>query len=272
MKTIKNFKMMKQKGEKITMLTAYDYYSARFCQQSGVDLILVGDSLGMVIQGHQDTLQVSLDDIIYHCQMVRRGADDTFVIADLPFMSYHLSLEETKENAALCLIEGKANAVKLEGGKTSRLHAIEAIVDCEIPVVGHLGLTPQSINVLGGYSVQGKTKKDYELLKKQALDIQKAGAFMLVLESIPESLGKEISENLKIPTIGIGAGRFTDGQVLVYHDVLGMSDLQPKFLKTYAELNQDICRYLSSYCDDVKNKKFPDAKHVYLPLDDEKQN
>ncbi len=248
------------------MLTAYDYPSAKYAQSGDVDMILVGDSLGMVVLGYEDTLQVTLEDIIYHAKAVRRGAPDTFIAADMPFMSYHLSLEETKENAALLIVEGGANAVKLEGGKPSRLDAIAAIVDCEIPVIAHLGLTPQSINSLGGYVIQGKKQMDHQLILEQAGQVEEAGAFMLVLEGIPEKLGKEISESLAIPTIGIGAGRYTDGQVLVYHDLLGMSDIQPKFVKRYTSLKDEIVKNIKKYSSDIKNKKFPEEKHIYKPI------
>lgn len=266
MNSVKTFAKMKKDKEKIVMLTAYDYPSAKFAEVAGIDIILVGDSLGMVIQGYEDTLQVALEDIIYHTRATRHGAQNSFIVADMPFMSYHLGLEETKKNAARCIVEGKANAVKLEGGKPSRIEAIKAIRDCEIPVVAHLGLTPQSIHALGGYAIQGKKKTDFDLLKEQSIAVQNAGAFMLVLEGIPEQLGKEISELLTIPTIGIGAGRFTDGQVLVYHDILGMSDLEPKFLKTYAKLSQTITESIKMYYDDVKKGSFPAEEHVYKPI------
>ncbi|MBC8416269.1 MAG: 3-methyl-2-oxobutanoate hydroxymethyltransferase [Candidatus Cloacimonetes bacterium] len=266
MKNVRTFRKMKQENEKIVMVTAYDYPSAKYAQAGDVDMILVGDSLGMVVLGYEDTLQVTLEDIIYHTKAVRRGAPDTFIAADMPFMSFHLSLEETKENAALLIVEGGANAVKLEGGKPSRLDAISAIVDCEIPVIAHLGLTPQSINALGGYVVQGKKQIDHQLILEQARQVEEAGAFMLVLEGIPEKLGKEISEVLAIPTIGIGAGRFTDGQVLVYHDLLGMSDIQPKFVKIYANLKDEIVQSIKKYSTDIKNKKFPEEKHIYKPI------
>lgn len=265
---IKSFKKMKQKGEKIVMITAYDYPSGKFVQEAGADLILVGDSLGMVVLGYENTLDVTVSDMIHHCAAVRRGATDSFVVVDMPFMSYHLDLNETKKNAASLILKGKANAVKLEGGKPSRLEAIEAIVDCEIPVVAHLGLTPQSIHSFGGYVVQGKSKKTFEDILNQALKIEKAGAFMLVLEGIPEQLGKEISETISIPTIGIGAGRFTDGQVLVYHDILGMADIRPKFVKNYAKLSAEIPGYLEKFCKEVKEGKFPQIDNVYQPIDE----
>ena len=266
MKNVRTFKKMKQEKEKIVMLTAYDYPSAKYAQAGDVDMILVGDSLGMVVLGYEDTLQVTLEDIIYHTKAVRRGAPDTFIAADMPFMSFHLSLEETKENAALLIVEGGANAVKLEGGKPSRLDAIAAIVDCEIPVIAHLGLTPQSINSLGGYVIQGKKQIDYQRILEQASQVEEAGAFMLVLEGIPEKLGKDISESLFIPTIGIGAGRFTDGQVMIYHDLLSMSDIQPKFVKSYANLKDEIVQNIKKYSSEIKKKKFPEEKHIFKPI------
>ena len=267
MPDIKIFKKMKQRNEKIAMLTAYDYPSAKYAQTAGVDIILVGDSLGMVVLGYEDTLSVTLDDIIYHTQAVRRGAKDTFIAADMPFMSFHINLDETRRNASLLIVEGGADAVKLEGGKPARLEAIKAIVECEIPVVAHLGLTPQSIHLYGGYNIQGKKEKDHKRILEQAKATEEAGAFMLVLEGIPEKLGKEITESLSIPTIGIGAGRFTDGQVLVYHDVLGMSDIKPKFVQSYANLENIIPSSLKKYIDDVKSFKFPAIDNVYQPID-----
>ena len=255
---------MKKKGEKIAMITAYDYPSGKFVEEAQVDIILIGDSLGMVVLGYEDTLQVSVEDIIHHCKATRRGAKNTFIVADMPFMSYHLSLEETKRNAARLIIEGNANAVKLEGGSSSRIEAIKAIVDCEIPVIAHLGLTPQSVLQMGGYKIQGKRESNYIKILEQAKSIEKAGAFMLVLEGIPEKLGKEISETLLIPTIGIGAGRFTDGQVLVYHDLLGMFDEPPKFVKVYRKMNKEIIDNVKTYVNEVKSNKFPTKQHVYF--------
>lgn len=252
------------------MITAYDYSSGKITEEANIDCILVGDSLGMVVLGYENTLEVTLEDIIHHTKAVRRGAKDTFIISDMPYMSYHLSLNDTKANASKLIIEGKANAVKLEGGTKSRLEAISAIVDCEIPVVAHLGLTPQSINKFGGYKVQGKTNDRFNKILDQALEIQKAGAFMLVLEGVPEKLGKEISEKLSIPTIGIGAGRYTDGQVLVWHDLLGLSEFDFKFSKKYKNLSLQIKNALENYDNDVKNKKFPTKENVYFPIEDEK--
>ncbi|MEA2097208.1 MAG: 3-methyl-2-oxobutanoate hydroxymethyltransferase [Candidatus Cloacimonadota bacterium] len=266
MKNVKTFKKMKRDNQKIVMVTAYDYPSGKYVQEACVDIILVGDSLGMVILGYEDTLKVTLDDILHHTKAARRGADNTFIVADMPFMSYNLNLEQTKINAACLITEGGANAVKLEGGKPSRLEAIKEIVDCEIPVVAHLGLTPQSINAFGGYRVQGKKEVEFNEILTQAKEIEKAGAFMLVLEGIPEELGRTISETIAIPTIGIGAGKFTDGQVLVYHDILGMVDFKPKFVKNYAQLNKDIPNSINKFVGEVKDGKFPKAENIYNPI------
>ena len=260
------FKEMKQRKEKICMLTAYDYAMAKCVSATSVDIILVGDSLGMVVLGYEDTLQVTLENMIYHCSAVRRGAPDSFIIADMPYLSFHLSEKQTRQNAGKLIVQGKANAVKLEGGSKSRIDAIKAIVDMEIPVCAHLGLTPQSIRKFGGYKVQGKKPVEQEELLKQAQEVAKAGAFMLVLEGIPELLGKEITETVSIPTIGIGAGRFTDGQVLVYHDLLGYSDLQPKYVKQYANLNNDIREAVELFSQEVKNGVFPAPEHIYYPI------
>jgi len=263
MKNVRTYKKMKKDGKKIVMVTAYDYPSAKYVQNAEVDIILVGDSLGMVILGYEDTLNVTLGDILHHTKATRRGAADTFIVADMPFMTYNISLEETKKNAALLITQGGANAVKLEGGKPSRLNSIKAIVDCEIPVVAHLGLTPQSINVFGGYKVQGKSEIEFNEILNQAIEIENAGAFMLVLEGIPEELGKEITETISIPTIGIGAGKYTDGQVLVYHDILGMADFKPKFVKNYVQLNQVIPSKIAEFSREVKEGKFPAEENIY---------
>ncbi|HPB18651.1 MAG TPA: 3-methyl-2-oxobutanoate hydroxymethyltransferase [Candidatus Cloacimonas sp.] len=260
------FLEMKQQGEKICMLTAYDYAMAKCVSATSVDLILVGDSLGMVVLGYADTLQVTLEDMIEHCSAVRRGAPDSFIIADMPYLTYHLSEEQTRQNAAELIVQGKADAIKLEGGSGTRVQAIKAIVDMEIPVCAHLGLTPQSIRKFGGYLVQGKKPEQQEELLNQAKEVEKAGAFMLVLEGIPELLGKEITEAVSIPTIGIGAGRYTDGQVLVYHDLLGYSDMQPKYVKQYANLNKDIKAAIELYAQEVKSRAFPAAENIYFPI------
>jgi len=262
-----DFSKMKQNGQKIAMITAYDYASARCVAATDMDIILVGDSLGMVVLGYADTLQVTMEDIISHSAAVRRGAPNTFVISDMPYLSYHLGLEAAKANAAALMVKGQANAVKLEGGSASRLAAIRAIVDIEIPVCAHLGLTPQSVHKFGGYKVQGKSPEEHEEIFIQAQEVQRAGAFMLVLEGIPEQLGKEISEALSIPTIGIGAGRYTDGQVLVYHDLLGYNEQLPKFVKPYANLQKLSTEAIQNYLQEVKNGSFPTSEHIYYPID-----
>lgn len=262
-----SFQSMKEKGLKIVMATAYDYAMARTLRNTAVDVILVGDSLGMVVLGYENTLQVTMDDMVYHTQAVRRGARDSFIIADMPYMSFHVSIDATKLNAARLITSAGANAVKLEGGKPARIEAIKAILDCEIPVCGHIGLTPQSINKLGGYKVQGKTEADHDRLYEEALQIDQAGAFMLVLEGIPEALGKAISEAIKIPTVGIGAGRFCDGQVLVFHDMLGWSEFLPKFVKKYADVYPTMTEAVNAFAQEVKDGVFPNREQIYYPID-----
>jgi len=264
---ILEIKEKKAKKERLTMVTAYDYYMAKLVQETGIDTILVGDSLGNVFQGEETTLKVTVEEIIYHTKAVRRGANNTFIIADMPYMSYHLNPEQAKSNAARLIIEADAHAVKLEGGSDSRIKVIEAIVDCEIPVVGHLGLTPQSINKIGGYKVQGKDEADAEIIIEQAQSIQQAGAFMLVLEAVPEQLAKTITEMLNIPVIGIGAGRYTDGQVLVINDILGLTDIRAKFAHVYQDIGEIAKTALTNYNDDVKSGLFPKKKNIYYPVD-----
>jgi len=265
--SISTFLTMKEKGYKIAMATAYDYAMARTVKDAEIDLILVGDSLGMVVLGYDSTLQVTMDDMVYHTQAVRRGAPGSFIIADMPYMSFHISLEDTKINASRLITSAGANAVKLEGGNPNRIDAIKAIIDCEIPVCGHIGLTPQSVNKLGGYKVQGKTQAEYDRLYEEALQIEKAGAFMIVLEGIPEALGKAITDTLKIPTVGIGAGRYCDGQVLVFHDMLGWSNFLPKFVKKYADVHQTMTDAVNAFAKEVKDGSFPTQEQVYYPID-----
>lgn len=267
MHSAQSLALMKQKGQKITMITAYDYAEGRAVAATDIDVILVGDSLGMVVLGYESTLNVTMEDMLCHSAAVRRGAASKFIIADMPYLSYHLDSRETRRNAARLVQEGGANAVKLEGGSASRLQAIRDIVDLEIPVCAHLGLTPQSILRFGGFKVQGKTDSAHEEILQQALAIEQAGAFMLVLEGIPELLGKEISQALTIPTIGIGAGRFCDGQVLVYHDVLGYSDIQTKFVRQYAQLSKSIPEAIMNYSREVRDGLFPTREHTYYPID-----
>lgn len=266
--TTKSFIDMKNKGEKITMLTAYDYSTAKLVDQAGVESILVGDSLGMTMLGYSDTLKVTLDDMIHHTKAVVRGTKNALVIGDMPFMSYHISVEESIRNAGRLIQEGGAQAVKLEGGSNVIDH-IKGIINAQIPVCGHLGLTPQSVNMMGGFKVQGKSEAAAKTLIEDALKLQEAGVFAIVLEGIPEKLAQMITEKLDIPTIGIGAGVHCDGQVLVIQDMLGMfSDFTPKFVKKYAQLNLVIDESLKTYVKEVKNSSFPEEKHTFSMNED----
>jgi len=265
--TVSSFLKAKADSEKITMLTAYDYSMAKIVDRSGIDAILVGDSLGMVVQGYESTLEVTMDDMVYHCKAVARGTETAFIVGDMPFLSYHISKEEAVRNAGRLIQEGKAYAVKLEGG-VDMADKVRAIVKAQIPVMGHIGLTPQSVNVFGGFKVQGKDKAQAVSVIEDAVALEKAGAFAIVLEGIPEKLAKLITEKISIPTIGIGAGRYCDGQVLVIHDLLGMySGQSPKFSKRYAALNETIQVAIENYISEVKDLKFPKEKHTFT-IDD----
>lgn len=261
--TTQSFLEAKKKSEKITMLTAYDYSMAKILDESGVDAILVGDSLGMVFQGHESTLEVTMDEMVYHCRCVSRGLKRAFLVGDMPFLSYHVSIEEAVRNAGRLIQEGRASAVKLEGGR-DMAETVKAIVRAQIPVMGHIGLTPQSVHVLGGFKVQGKEEAKAKALIADAIALEEAGAFSLVLESVPEELARIITEKVGIPTIGIGAGRYCDGQVLVINDILGMySDFTPKFVKQYAHLKETITGAVNEYIQDVKGQRFPEKKHTF---------
>lgn len=269
MKQTTDFLKMKQNGEKIVMLTAYDYPSAKQAEQGGVDIILVGDSLGMVVLGYESTIPVTLNDMIHHTKAVKRGAKNTFIVADLPFLSYHLSVRDTLLNAGKLIQETGANAVKLEGADEVIDH-ISALTKAGIPVCAHLGLTPQSVGVLGGYKVQGKDAEAAKKLIDDAKKCQQAGAFALVLECVPKQLAEEAAKGLTIPVIGIGAGLEVDGQVLVYHDVLGYGvDRVPKFVKQYHSVNAFMIESIQAYAADVKNKQFPEDKHSFTMKEDE---
>lgn len=248
--------------EKLSMVTAYDYLSAKIADQSGINAILVGDSLGMVMLGYTDTLSVTLDDMIHHCKCVARGAENALVVCDMPYMSYHISPLETVKNAGRLLQEGRAQAVKLEGGRefTADLAHLKR---ASIPVVGHLGLTPQSVLAFGGFKVQGKTIEAAQKILDDARAIQDAGVFCVVLEGIPAGLGARITKELDIPTIGIGAGSGCDGQVLVWHDMLGITERKPKFVKQYANLGASMKEALQNYIDDVAKGRFPAKEHCY---------
>lgn len=261
--TAATFKMQKLNGEKITMLTAYDYSMAKLVDSSGVNGILVGDSLGMVMLGYKDTLSVTMDDMIHHIKAVVRGAKDALVVGDMPFMSYQVSVEDAVKNAGRLIKEGGCGAVKLEGG-LSVCPQIKAIVEASIPVMAHIGLTPQSVNAFGGFKVQGKNEADARRLIEEAKAVEKAGAFAIVLECIPASLAKLITQNVSIPTIGIGAGADCDGQILVYQDLLGLFDgFKPKFVKQYANVGLIIREAFEKYIQETKDKDFPTKEHTF---------
>jgi 3-methyl-2-oxobutanoate hydroxymethyltransferase len=261
--TIHTVQAKRDRGEPITMLTAYDYPSARAVDEAGVDMILVGDSLAMVVLGHENTLAVTMEEMLHHARAVRRGARSALLIGDMPFMSYQADIPEAVRNAGRFLQEGGMDAVKLEGGR-AHVDTIRAILRAGIPVQGHIGLTPQSVNLLGGWKVQGRTPEAALRLVEDALALEEAGCFSLVLESVPDRLASAITQRLRIPTIGIGAGVGTSGQVLVYHDVLGLYDrFTPKFVRRYGELGREIALALAAYCEDVAAGRFPDGEHSY---------
>lgn len=253
----------KQKGEKISMLTAYDYSTAKLVDQAGIDGILVGDSLGNVMLGYEDTLSVTVEDMIHHGAAVARGVKNALVVIDMPFLSYQTSVYDAVKNAGRLVKEGHAGAVKLEGGKEFAPQ-IRAITAASIPVMGHLGLTPQSIHTLGGYRVQGKTEAAAQKLLEDALAVQEAGAFALTLECVPAKLAQLITQKLSIPTIGIGAGAGCDGQILVYQDMLGMfNDYTPKFVKRFAEVGEVMKNAFAEYNRQVKEGSYPDEAHSF---------
>lgn len=269
MKTTTDFLKMKNESENIAMLTAYDYPSAKQAEEAGVDVILVGDSLGMVVLGYDSTVPVTMEDMIHHGKAVRRGAKNTSIVIDMPFMSYHLSVRDTLINAARLIQETGANAVKIEGADEVLEH-IRALTRAGIPVCAHLGLTPQSVGVLGGYKVQGKDAAAARKLMEDAKKCEDAGAFMLVLECVPKQIAKEISCSLKIPTIGIGAGVDTDGQVLVYHDVLMYGvDRLAKFVKPFANMNVEVQKGLGDYIKEVKQGHFPSDAYSFTMKEEE---
>jgi 3-methyl-2-oxobutanoate hydroxymethyltransferase len=267
--TTQDLRVKKQRGERITMLTAYDYATAVALDQAGIDTILVGDSLGMVVLGYENTLPVTMEDMLHHCKAVARGARRAFLIGDMPFMSYQVSAEKAVENAGKFLQEAGMDAVKLEGGR-ERLDAIRTIVSTGIPVMGHLGLTPQSVHQLGGFRPQGKSAAAGKRLLEDALLLQEAGCFGIVLESVPSRLAALISQRLQIPTIGIGAGPSCDGQVLVTPDLLGLFErFTPKFVKKYADLRKETLEAFSAYIDEVSRGVFPSEEHTVEMPDNE---
>ena len=261
--TIKDFQQMKENGEKITMVSAYTYPMARILDEMGIDTILVGDSLGMTVLGYDNTLKVTLDDMIRHTQAVSRGVKKAMIIGDLPFLNYGLSTEDTIKQAGLLVKEGDCEAIKLEGGEERTLE-IQALLDIGIPVMGHIGLTPTYVNKFGGFKVQGKTEEAEKQLIDDAKKLQEAGVFGLVIESVPWKLGKKITEELSIPTIGIGAGEYCDGQVLVIDDLIGLSLIQkPKFVKKYANVLEIVQKAVKDFINEVKEGNFPSEEFRY---------
>lgn len=262
-KTILDIMKAKTNSEKLTMLTCYDAAFGRILNEVEIDMILVGDSLGNVMLGYENTLSVTMEDMLHHCRAVTRVMHKALICADMPFLSYNLSSEQALENAGRLISQGGAQAVKLEGG-TAILPQVKKITEAGIPVMGHLGLTPQSVHMLGGYKVQGKSTEQAKILIEDAKRLEDSGVFCLVLEMVPRALAAEVSRALRVPTIGIGAGPECDGQVLVLHDMLGFdNEFNPKFLKKYADMNQQIRESVQNYCSDVKLNKFPDTTHSF---------
>ena len=254
--------------QKITCITAYDYPTARLLDEAGVDVLLVGDSVGMVVLGYDSTLPVTLDEILHHVKAVRRGTRRALLVADMPYGSFHVSMEESVRNAVRLVKEGGAEAVKIEGGER-RIELIARLVEAEIPVMGHVGLTPQSINALGGFRVSGKTRDAARQVERDARAVEAAGAFAVVLESVPREVAAQVTQQLKIPTIGIGAGPECDGQVLVFHDMVGFNGGHTaKFVRRYAQLSAEISRAVAEYCEDVRGGRFPsDAESYHSPAE-----
>lgn len=261
--TTASLREMKKRGEKIAVLTAYDWATARLLDETGVDVLLVGDSLGMVMLGLDNTLAVTMDDMLHHCRAVARGAQRAFLVGDMPFLSYQVSPEQAVTNAGRFIKEAGMHGVKVEGGREI-LPAVQKIISSGIPIMGHLGLTPQHIHQLGGFKVQGRSPDAARLITDHALSLQEAGVFALVLECVPQALAADISRQLHIPTIGIGAGPGCDGQVLVFHDLIGLYDrFTPKFVKQYAQAGQVIRDGVRRYISEVKEGAFPGPEHVF---------
>jgi len=261
--TTADLRRKKRDGEPIAVMTAYDFPSAKLVEEAGVDVILVGDSLGMVVLGYDSTVPVTMEDMLHHTKAVTRGAKRAFVVSDMPFLSYHGSIEESLKNAGRLMQEGLAKAVKIEGG-AEVAPLIKRCTQAGIPVMGHIGLTPQSVHQLGGYKVQGRSLADAQRLLQEAQALEEAGAFAVVLECVPEEVAAKITENIGIPTIGIGAGAGCDGQVLVFHDVLSYaSQLKPRFVKQYADVGRIIHQAMAAYVEEVKQRKFPASEHVF---------
>jgi 3-methyl-2-oxobutanoate hydroxymethyltransferase len=266
--TVSTVKEMKKKNVPISVVTAYDYPTAKIVDEAGIDVILVGDSLGMVVLGYDSTIPVTLEDMLYHTKPVVRAASRAMVVTDLPFLTYHGSIDRTLEACARLMQEGGAHAVKLEGG-SEMVDTIKHLTMAGVPVMGHIGLTPQSVNQMGGYKVQGKDLESAKKLISDAIALEQAGAFSIVMECIPASLAKQISQELTIPTIGIGAGVECDGQVLVIHDLVGFgSKIEPKFAKKYTNIGQQISGAVSNYIEEVKGRQFPAGEHSFTMKDE----
>lgn len=266
--TVMTFQRQKDEQKKITMLTAYDYSTAKVMDNAGINGILIGDSLGMVMLGYEDTLSVTMEDIIHHTKAVAKGAKNALIVADMPFMSYQTSVYDAVYNAGRLVKEGRCHAVKLEGG-AAVCPQIEAIVAASIPVMAHIGLTPQSVNSFGGFKVQGKSETTAKHILEEAKRVEKAGAFAVVLECIPAKLAELITKSINIPTIGIGAGAGCDGQILVYHDMLGMfGDFKPKFVKQFAHVGAEMEKGIKAYIEETQNGNFPAQEHTFK-IDDE---
>lgn len=262
--TIPSLQAKKEKKEKIVALTAYDFPIAKIIDEAGIDLILVGDSLGMVVLGYENTIPVTMEEMIHHAKPVVRASKRALVVGDMPYFSFHLTIEESVFNASRFLKEAGTKAVKIEGASKRRLKLIETLVEAEIPVMGHIGLTPQSIHHIGQYKVKGKEIEEAKKIVTDALNLERAGVFSMVLECVPAQVARIITEKIKIPTLGIGAGPYCDGQILVFHDLVGLSDGHiPKFVKKYIDLNQIIREAVKNYIEDVRGGMFPDQNHSY---------
>lgn len=271
-KSIVSIQKQKQNKKKIVALTAYDYSTAKMLDEAGVDIILVGDSLAMVALGHPNTLSITVDEMLHHTKAVTNGVISSLVVADMPFMSYQADRIEAVKNAGRFIKEGKAKAVKLEGGSPNIIDTVKAIIDCGIPVLGHLGFTPQHINNFGGYYIQANTAQKGKLLLDQAKELEKAGAFAVVLEMIPSPTGKFVTENINIPTIGIGAGPYCDGQILVTDDLLGKySNFTPSFVRKYAQISDITKEAVTNFLDDVRKVNFPDETRESFKINVEEE-
>ncbi len=262
--TIPHLYTKKQRGEKIAAITAYDFPTARIVDEAGIDVILVGDSLGMVVLGYENTIPVTMEEMIHHTKAVARAAQRPLIVGDMPYFSFHMSVDETVRNASRFLKEAGAQAVKIEGAAKKRLKLVETLIDAEIPVMGHVGLTPQSIYHLGQFKVKGKGVSEAKQIIKDAKNLEKAGVFSIVLECIPLELAREITSITTIPTIGIGAGPYCDGQILVFHDLVGYANgYLPKFVKRYTDIHSILNKAIKEYVEEVKEGKFPDDRHSY---------